>query len=193
MLLADSFLKGLYDFKIEQVDIRPLMMSGIISVSFEKLIMEGLHSTRAVMLSGISPVTVEGYGFYSMNMSNFRLSAFIEVEFVDRIRPNLKNIYLTYSTFSVQSNFTGFGPIWTEVFNRAANIALPAYVLISNVNTNLWVNQELIPAINGIINDLTIIDIISIIRGLINRDGNGFDAEIMKELSRYEEMLKNMH
>jgi hypothetical protein len=191
MTLNDSILKGLYDFKIEQVDIRPLRLSALFSMSFERLELEGFHTTEARLLSGIFPINIQGNGRFSLTLNNFRLSTYMELEFTERNRVNLKTIIVTFSTASVSSNFEGLGQ-FTGLFNTAMNIALPVYIIASNIEANLWINQEFIPAVNGIINDLTLLDIIAIIRNLIRNNAINFDTEIMNELNRYQLIDSNL-
>ena len=190
MSLNDTYLKGFYDVKIEQVDIRPLGLFGIISISFEKLEMQGFHSTRATILD--RPNAFQGSGPFTMTLNNFRASAYIEIEFNSRIRPNLKTVIATYLTSSAQVNFTGFGALPDLIFNAALSLAFPGLVALSNVNANIWLNNEFIPAVNGVINDFGIIDIIGLIRTLIRNNAETFDTEIMDALYRFDQLNNNL-
>lgn len=192
MRLNDSYLKGLYDFKIEQVDIRPFGLFGMISISFDKLEMAGFHSTRATLFGQIVPIPIDASGPYTMTMNNFRGSVYFEIQFNGRIRPNLKTMIATYSISSAQTNFTGFNSAVETRFNTALSAAFPALVLISNVNANLWLNNEFIPAVNGVINDFGLMDIIGLIRTIIRNNAESFDAEIMEALTRFDQINNNL-
>ncbi|XP_070500483.1 uncharacterized protein [Chironomus tepperi] len=192
MRLYNTSLKGFYNFKIEQVDIRPFGLFGMITISVDKLEMEGFHSTRATLLGQIFPITVEGDGPFSMTLNNFRASVFVEIEFNGRIRPNLKNVVTTYLTTSVQTNFTGFNPVTESIFNIAAQAAFPALIGLSNINANLWLNDEFVPAVNGVINDFGLMDIIGLIRTIIRNNADSFDTEVMDALYRFDQMNRNL-
>ncbi|CAG9797425.1 unnamed protein product [Chironomus riparius] len=189
MRLTNTTLKGIYDFKIDQVDIRPLGLFGMISLSFDKLEMEGFHSTNATLLQSSSAV---GSGPFTMTLNNFKVSAYVQIEINGRIRPNLKTVITAYSVSSVDPNFEGFGPLLQLLFNPAARLAFPALIALSNINANLWLNNEFIPAVNGVINDFGIIDIIGLIRTLIRNNAESFDTEIMDALYRFDQMNSNL-
>lgn len=182
-------MKGFYNYKIENVDIRPLGLLGVISISFDKLEMEGFHSTNTTLLGQIS--LIQGSGPFTMTFNNFKVSFFFEIEFIGRIRPNLKTVIATYTVDSAQTNFTGFPILQTQI-NNALSAAFPAIVALSNINANLWLNNEFIPAVNGVINDFGIIDIIGLIRTLIRNNAESFDTEVMDALYRFDQINSNL-
>lgn len=157
MTLTDSYLKGLQQFKIEEVNIRPLRMSGFISLLFEELEMEGFHSTNAVMFQGLFPVPVSGSGPYNMTLRNVRTSLYIEFNLINNMYLNLNILFVDFTVGTIQTNFTGFG-LLTGAFNAIAGVAIRAYLIIERIRINLRIINEFIPVVNIILNKISIID-----------------------------------
>lgn len=172
MTLYESYLRGLQQYKVKQVDIRPLQMSAKIALSFEKLEMEGTHSTRSTVLQGIFPITLAGDGPYNMTFNNVDISVFAQFGIV-KGRVNLHILLLDFNVKSVATNFTGFGAL-TNLFNNLASAAFPAIMLLKKVEINLRIYEELVPAINELLNQITILDLIAVIFDFISDNGLSF-------------------
>jgi hypothetical protein len=169
MTLNDSYVRGLQQFKVDQVDIRPLSMSALVALSFERLDMEGTHSTVATALNGIFPVTLTGSGPYNMTFNNVKTSVFVKFHFVDR-RLNVQLFIVDITVGSTNTNFSGFG-LLTGLFNTLASAAFPALVLIRKIELNLRIYEEFIPAVNEQLNKVGILDLIAFIYDRVNEDG----------------------
>ncbi|KAG5675739.1 hypothetical protein PVAND_005617 [Polypedilum vanderplanki] len=169
IMLNDSYVRGLQQYKVEKVDIRPLTMSALIQLSFEKLEMEGIHSTRATMFQGIFPVTITGNDVYNMTFNNVYISAFVKFGF-NNGSLNMQMFVVDFSVGSVITNFSGFGML-TGLFNTLASASFPAILLLQKVELNLRIYEEFIPAVNEILNQITILDLIAVIYDFLKDEG----------------------
>lgn len=163
MELNDTLIRGLKDFNVVNVDIRPTALSALIMLSFNRLDFEGEHSTRATFLNGIFPITAAGSGGYTMNMSNIVASVFVQFE-LERFRYiKLKELRINYLVSVVQTNFTGFGNILTPTFNALASIAFPIFIDLRQIELNERIRNEILPLVNEyILRDITVMEFASL-------------------------------
>lgn len=158
MLLNDSYLSGLSQYKVKNVDIRPLRMSARITLLFEKLEMEGWHETKATALQGIFPITLSGSGPYNMTFENLEFSIYADFTINNGSYLNVKNLIVAATIGTTTTNFTGFG-VLTGVFNNLASVALPPMLVLQQIKLNLRIYEELIPSLNFLLNNITILDL----------------------------------
>lgn len=166
MELNDTLIRGLKDFNVVNVDIRPAALSALIMLSFNRIEFEGNHSTRATFLNGFFPITASGSGVYTMNMNNVVVSAFVQFE-MQRRYIKLKELRINYLVSVVQTNFTGFGNILTPTFNALASIAFPIFIDLQQIELNERIKNEIVPLVNEyILREMTILELGSLILNL---------------------------
>lgn len=163
MELNDTYIRGLQNFNIVNVDIRPARLSSLIVLSFDRIDFEGYHNTRASFLNGIFPVNVEGNGPYTMTFNNMIVTFYVQFELEKFRYVKLKELRINYLIGVATTNFTGFGPILTPTFNALASVAFPIFMDLQQIELNERIKNEIIPLVNEyILNDITILDIVAL-------------------------------
>lgn len=166
MELNDTIIRGLQNFNIVNVDIRPAQLSAFVALSFNRLDFEGYHNTTASFINNFFPVTATGSGPYTMTFNNVLASLFIQFRVENFRYIKLNELRINYIIGVASTNFTGFGFPLTQVFNGLASVAIPIALDVRQVELNQRIKNEIIPLVNEfILQDLTIRDFIRLLIG----------------------------
>lgn len=158
MNLTDTYIKGLQNFKVVSVNIRPALLSAVIVLKFDKLEFEGYHNTSAVPILGNG--IGSGQGPYTMSLNGITLTITVQFDWINFQFIKLHRLNVNYVIGLSDVNFEGFGPVFGFTFNNLARIAIPGYITAKQVEFNQRIQDEIIPLVNDyILNDVAYSDI----------------------------------
>lgn len=157
MKLTDTYISGLQDFRIVNVNIRPALLSAVVTLAFDRLDFAGTHNTTATLF-GLG--TASGQGAYTMRVNNVVLTVAMQLDWINFQFIQLHEFRVNYVLGLANVNFSGFGPVFQTAFNLAASIGMPAYLTSKQIDLNERIRTEIVPLINEeLLNDVNYIEI----------------------------------
>lgn len=154
--LRDAHLMGLQQFEIENFNLRILGLSLQFDLSFNQLVVDGQHVTRASL--GILPIN--GAGSIVMVLNDVKISGTVQMSTLEGRYLNLDTLSLKITVGSVDATLRGFGFILDPTINLALSVGLPILINDSEERINELVAEQLVEPVNEILNQYRMIDVI---------------------------------
>lgn len=182
--LYDAYLRGLQQFEIETIDLRILGLSVEFAFSFRQLVIDGRHSTHA-RLAGLP---INGDGTISMVFNDVSVRGKFDIGTITGRFLNLNQAELHVNVGTVNANLRGFGIFLDPSINLLLSAGLPTFINEGEQRINEIVAETFIPAINEVLNQYRVLDLIIAIitRGFPNASPEEYEllTEIlMKEFN----------
>lgn len=154
--LRDAHLVGLQQFKIEDFNLRILGLSLQFDISFNRLVVDGQHVTRASL--GILPIN--GAGSIVMVLNDVKISGTVQMNTLQGRYLNLDTLSLAIAVGSVDATLRGFGFLLDPTISLALSVGLPIMINDSQERINELVAEQLVEPVNEILNQYRMIDVI---------------------------------
>lgn len=133
-------------------------------ISFKQLLLDGTHSTRALLV--VLPVS--GTGPMSMVLNDVRVNGTIQMNTLQDRYLNLETLKLNISVGSANARLTGFGFILDGTISALLSAALPGLIDDSQERINEVVQESVVDPANAFLNQFRFIDLVfEIIRNVI--------------------------
>lgn len=145
MHLTQTYIKGLSNYKVNSVNIRPALLSAVFVIQFDKIEFEGFHNSTAYILGyGLE----NGQGPYRMALNNVVMSVTLQFDWINFQYIELHQFKINFVMGIADVNFQGFNPSIGTLFNNIASVAIPSYLILKQGDLNQRIHEELIPVIN---------------------------------------------
>lgn len=154
--LTDGHLRGLQLFEILKFNFRILRPSLEFEIFFKQLVLDGQHTTRATF--GIIPVS--GRGPMTMVFNDVRVVGTFRLGTINGNFLNVEKIYFGAFVGSVDANLRGFGTFLDPAINGILSNGLPTFINEGQDRVNEIVAQRVVPAMNAVLNQFRLIDLI---------------------------------
>lgn len=138
---------------------RLLQLSSTIVLSFDELQLDGYHSSRGTLQTGIFPTNFNGEGPYTINLYNVEFRAFIDFNIVNGYL-NLKTLNVEYSVQSSRANLTGFGTFTGVAVNSILQTAIPGIIADSQESVNVYLESNVVPAVNTLLSQFKLSELL---------------------------------
>lgn len=179
--LFDANLRGLQQFEIETIDLRIFGLRVEFAFFFRQLVIDGQHSTRA----SLGGLPINGAGTISMVFNDVSVRGEFDIGTITGGFLNLNQAGFHLNVGSVNANLRGFGIFIDPTINLLLSAGLPVFINEGEERINEVVAETLIPAINEVLNQYRVIDLIlAIITG-------GFPNASPEEVELLTEILKH--
>jgi hypothetical protein len=160
MNLTNTYIRGLQNYKVVTVNIRPALLSAIVVISFDRLDFEGFHNTTAAAFNvGLGA----GSGPFIMSIRDLVLTVTVQLDWINFERIKLNQLRVNYVMAPIADvNFQGFNGLFGAAFNVLARASLPTYVTAKQIELNQRIQYEIIPLVNEyLLTDASFADIFS--------------------------------
>ena len=155
--MRDAYFRGLQQFEIEKFDLRILGLSVQFDIFFTQLVLDGHHETRASLASR----DVSGDGPITMVFNDFRVNTTISLNTTKRGYLNIKELILSVNVGTVNANLRGFGSFLDPTISSIFSLAMPGIINDSSERINDEVSNTIVPALNEILNQYRLDDLIT--------------------------------
>ncbi|CRK96551.1 CLUMA_CG010163, isoform A [Clunio marinus] len=164
--LFDAELVGLQEFEIDEMDVSIIGLSAYFEISFRELSLIGQHETSGNL--GTTPIS--GTGSASFIFNDLRVNGTIDMSNVDDGFLNIDKFFLGISVRRVTVRLQGFGIFLDATISTLLSAAFPTLITESQSAINDFINENIVSALNKVLNDFRIIDVInSLINSIFNQ------------------------
>lgn len=125
-------------------------------IVFKQLVLDGQHSTRANL--GIIPVS--GSGPMTMVFNDVRVVGTFRVDTINGNFLNVEKIYFGAFVGTIDATLRGFGLFLDPAINAILSSGLAPMINDSQDRVNEIVAERVVPAMNAVLNQYRLIDLI---------------------------------
>lgn len=159
--MRDAYVTRLKHMCLSDFDMQILGLIMRFNIDFDRLNIDGLHTTHANMINGIITIPISGQGTIHMDINNVRVNAIGQLATLPNGNLFMQHLVSTVVVGTVDASLSGFGAL-DGTISRLISSAAPGMVNDSQDQINESMQAILIPALNRFLGQHTILTLVNL-------------------------------
>lgn len=159
--MRDANVTRLMHMCLEDFNLSVISLIMRFNAHFDRLNIDGLHTTHANMINGIVTVPISGSGTVNMDVNDVRVSVTAQLATGEGGLLSMTNMHSVVVVNTVDARLTGFG-LMDGTISRMISSAAPGMVNDSQDQINQGVRDILMPALNRFLNQHTMVTLVNL-------------------------------